>query len=211
MKPDTPSPRRWLLSVGDLLFLLLGSAILAFGLCHIHSHAAITEGGILGLTLLLQHWLSLSPAIAGFFLNAICYAVGVRLLGRRFLVASVIAGGGFSLFYWLFDLLPPLFPFLASHPLWAAILGALFVGVGAGLCVFGGGAPCGDDALAMSLCHRLRVPISLIYLISDLSVLLLSLTYLPLPRVLCSLLTVVLSGQIIELIQKIPKKETSSK
>ena len=34
---------------------VLGSAIQAFGLYNIHSISGVTEGGILGLTLLLQH------------------------------------------------------------------------------------------------------------------------------------------------------------
>ena len=40
-----------------LPMLLSGSAILAFGLCHIHAYAPITEGGILGLILLLDQFL----------------------------------------------------------------------------------------------------------------------------------------------------------
>ena len=83
------------------------------------------------------------------------------------------------------------------------MLGAIFVGVGVGLCVLAGGAPGGDDALAMSLSHTLRCRIGWIYLASDLTVLALSLSYIPLRRILYSLLTVVLSGQIIDQIQKI--------
>ena len=78
------------------------------------------------------------------------------------------------------------------------------MGVGVGLCVLAGGAPSGDDSLAMSLSHRTRLDISRIYLISDLSVLALSLTYIPISRIVYSLLTVVLSGQIIGWMQKIP-------
>ena len=83
-------------------------------------------------------------------------------------------------------------------------MGALFIGIGAGLCVRSGGATTGDDALAMSISHKARIPIQNFYLISDLTVLALSLTYIPLRRILYSLLTVILSGQIIGLIQKIP-------
>ena len=71
-----------------------------------------------------------------------------------------------------------------------------------------GGAPSGDDARAMALSHRLRVPISLVYLCSDLTVLALSLLYISPLRILYSLLTVVLSGQIIGLIQKIGRKSS---
>ena len=67
-----------------------------------------------------------------------------------------------------------------------------------------GGATSGDDALAMSLSRLLRLPIQRIYLASDLIVLALSLSYIPLRRIGYSLLTVILSGQIIGWIQKIP-------
>ena len=90
----------------------------------------------------------------------------------------------------------------------AAVLGALFIGIGAGICVRCGGATSGDDALAMSLSKVTKIPIQWIYLISDLTVLGLSLTYLPLRNILPSLLTVILSGQIIGWIQKIPQKES---
>ncbi len=192
------------LSLRAILLNLLGSAILAFGLYHVHSFSGVTEGGILGLTLLLQHWLGISPSLSSFVLNALCYAFGFKTLGASFLFYSFVAGGGFSVFYALFEQFPPLWPALASMPLLAAIVGALFVGVGIGLSVRAGGAPGGDDALAMTLGHLLHKPIDHIYLVSDLIVLVLSVSYLPLPNLLCSLLTVVLSGQIIALIQRLP-------
>ena len=117
---------------------------------------------------------------------------------------SAAAGGGFSLFYAIFEQFPPLFPSIAQHPLLASVTGAIFVGVGVGLCVLAGGAPSGDDALAMSLSHRTRLTLPWIYLMSDLSVLALSLTYIPISRIVYSLLTVVLSGQMIGWMQKIP-------
>ena len=89
-------------------------------------------------------------------------------------------------------------------PLLAALLGAVFVGVGAGLCVRIGGAPGGDDALAMSISQATGWKIQWVYLMADLVVLGLSLTYIPLKRIGYSLLTVVLSGQLIGLVQKLP-------
>ena len=44
--------------------IVLGSAILAFGLYNVHSISGVTEGGVLGLTLLLEHWFGISPSIA---------------------------------------------------------------------------------------------------------------------------------------------------
>lgn len=183
---------------------LLGSAILAFGLYHVHALADITEGGVLGATLLLQHWLSISPAVSGLILNAACYLFGWRVLGRDFILYSLVAGGGFSLFYAVFEQFPPLWPQLAQSPFAAAVLGAAFVGVGVGICVRANGAPSGDDALAMGLARLTGLGLQWLYLASDLLVLGLSASYLPLPRLCWSLLTVVLSGQIIGWLQKIP-------
>ena len=63
----------------------------------------------------------------------------------------------------------------------------------------------------MSICQKFRWDIRWAYLLSDLIVLGLSLTYLDIGRIGLSLLTVVLSGQIIGIIQKIgQKKEADS-
>ena len=182
----------------------LGSVILAFGLYHVHSFSGVTEGGVLGMTLLLDHWLHLSPAVTSFVLNAVCFFFGWRVLGKEFVVYSVIATVSFSAAYAVAEQFPPLWPELYAMPLLAAIVGAAFVGVGAGLSVWAGGASGGDDALAMALSRLTHRPIEQIYLITDLAVLALSLSYIPLSRIVWSILTVVLSGQIVGLIQRIP-------
>ena len=52
-----------LFNTKKVLLCVAGSAILAFGLYNIHALSGVTEGGVLGLTLLLNYWLDLSPAI----------------------------------------------------------------------------------------------------------------------------------------------------
>lgn len=183
------------------LIAFLASAFQAFGIYHIHAVADITEGGVLGAVLLIEHWLHISPAISGAALNAACYGLGWKTLGKSFIGYSLIAAGGFSGTYWFCEQFPPLWPEIAAYPLLAALIGALFIGIGAGICVRIGGATCGDDALAMSISHIAKVPIQWVYLASDLTVLLLSLSYIPYQRIAWSLLTVTLSGQIIGLLQ----------
>lgn len=199
------------IKLSSTVLALAGSAILAFGLYNIHALSGVTEGGVLGLTLFFHHWFNWSPAVTGFVMNALCYFIGWRTLGREFILYSIIAGGGFSLFYAVAEQFPPVYPAIAEHPLAAAVLGAAFVGVGVGLAVRAGGAPSGDDALAMSVSHAAKIGIQWVYLASDLTVLALSLTYIPLNRILYSLLTVVLSGQIIGWIQKVKVRSKKEK
>lgn len=186
----------------DILISVIGSIILAFGLYNIHSVSNVTEGGVLGATLLIKRWFHISPAVSGAVLNIMCYALGVRTLGKKFIFYSLVSTVAFSVTYAVCELFPPLFPSIAYHPFIAAIVGALFVGVGVGLCVRVGGAPGGDDALAMSLSEIFGVKIETVYLISDLTVLLLSLTYIPFSKIAYSLLTVILSGQIVGFVQR---------
>ena len=191
------------LKLKNCIIALLGSAILAFGLYNVHSFSGVTEGGVLGLTLLLYNWFGLSPSVSGLILNALCYFIGYKALGKDFILYSAVAAVGFSGFYALFELFPPIYPEIANYPLLAAVLGAVFVGVGVGIAVKAGAAPTGDDALAMAMTDKFKIEIQWVYLISDLTVLALSLTYIPLSKIVFSLLTVVISGQIIGFIQKI--------
>ena len=180
---------------------LLGSFILAFGLYHVHSISGVTEGGVLGATLLLEHWTGISPALTGGIMNVLCYVLGWKLLGKEFIAYSALATVGFSGMYRICEQFPHLWPGLADMPLAAALVGALFVGVGAGLCVRIGGAPSGDDALAMSISHATGCKIQWVYLLSDLIVLVMSLSYIPVRRIGYSLFTVLLSGQLIGFVQ----------
>ena len=191
---------------------VVSSAVLAFGLYNVHAQSGVTEGGILGMELLLEYWFDISPAVSGMVMNLLCYALGWKLFGKPFLVYSFLSAGGFSVFYGIFEQFEPMFPQIAQMPLTAAVVGAVFVGVSAGMCVRIGGAPGGDDALAMSMSHLTGMKIQWAYMISDLTVLALSLSYIPVQRIFYSLLTVTLSGQIIGLIQnfRVPDQLTEA-
>ena len=199
------------IKIKNIILCILGSAILSFGLYNIHSLSGVTEGGILGMTLLLDHWLKISPAVSGLILNILCYLFGWRTLGRSFIIYSTFACLGFSVIYAVFEMFPRAYPPLADMPFAAALLGAVFVGVGVGLCVRAGGAPGGDDALAMSISKLIKKDIRWVYICTDIIVLIMSLSYLDFKRIAFSLLTVILSGQIIGFVQQMDLREEKVK
>ncbi|MCI9508730.1 MAG: YitT family protein [Angelakisella sp.] len=196
-------------ALGKYGMLVAGTAILAFGLYNIHRQSNITEGGVLGLVLFFDHWLGITPALISPVLDISCYLIGFRFLGREFAKCSVIASLSFACWYALFEKFPPLLPSLAEHPAAAALLGGCFVGLGVGLAVRAGGAAGGDDALAMTISHVTKWPISRAYLFTDLVVLALSTTYISPKNLLCSLITVTVSSFLIGRVQTFRKKEPS--
>ena len=195
------------------LIIVLGACILSFGLYNIHERTGITEGGVLGMTLLLQHWFGLSPAITSPGMDIACYLLAWHFLGNAFAKYAVAASLAFAASHALWEQFPPLLPDLSAFPMAAAILGALFVGLGVGLVVRIGGACGGDDALALTIAHVSRWPISRCYLFTDLAVLLLSLTYIPFARIVYSLVTVTISSVVIGRVQRLgvraPEAETA--
>ena len=73
------------LRTSNCIIIILGSVIQAIGIYNVHAISNVTEGGVLGLTLLLKQWFALSPAVTSLVLNAICYALGWKTLGKSFI------------------------------------------------------------------------------------------------------------------------------
>ena len=192
-------------SIGRYAAIMLGSAIVAFGLYNVHGQSGITEGGVLGATLLIHHWTGISPSVSEVVLDLICYALGFAFLGKRFLADSLFATCAYAGCYALFERMGYLLPDMGHIPLLAAAAGAVFVGMGVGLIVRQNAAGCGDDALALVISKRTGWNVSRAYLITDVTVLTLSLSYIPAAKIACSLVTVTLSSLIIGKIHKLGK------
>lgn len=192
-----------LLSPMKVAMIVLGSALISFGLYNVHQQTNITEGGILGLTLMLHHWFGISPSILSLMLDLTAYFIAYKYLGKDFIKISIVASVCLAGFMRLWETFPPLLPDLSSTPIVASILGGLFIGVGVGLVVRQGGSSGGDDALALTISKLSGCRIAAAYMVTDLTVLLLSLSYIPLHRIVYSLLTVVISSTTIDLVQKV--------
>lgn len=189
------------LTPGGAALILAGAAIASFGIHNIHQRAGITEGGVIGMILLLDHWFGISPSAGTLILDAACYALAFRSLGSGFIRLSAISTISVAAFFRLWEQFPPMLPDLSAFPLAAAVSGGLFVGVGAGLVVRHGASIGGDDALALTVSKFTQWRISRSYLMTDVTVLLLSLSYIPASKIVYSLVTVTISSLLIDFIQ----------
>ena len=177
--------------------ILLGAGVFTFGIYNIHAQVGITEGGVIGLMLLLEHWFSLPASVLSPLLDIACYALAFYFLGGGFIGTSLVCSvcvAGCDRVWEQFD---PILPSLAGHPLAAAVLGGVFVGVGVGLIVRQGGSAGGDDALAITISRTTGLGLSRCYLFTDITVLALSVSYIPLQNVAASLVTVTVSSYLI--------------
>nr|WP_282957726.1 YitT family protein [Peptoniphilus catoniae] len=177
--------------------ILLGCSIMSFTVVNIHLQAGITEGGVLGLTVLLYKLLDFDPSIASGALDFICFLLAFSRFGKNFLKKTAVASLAFAVFYKIFMGIGAFLPSFYNMPIIASVLGGIGIGIGCGLVIEQGGAAGGDDALALVIADKLKVHISKAYLISDLVVLFMSLAYIPFNRIFFSIITTVVSSILV--------------
>ena len=189
------------ITVKKIFIIMIGAAILSFGIHNIHQRVNVTEGGVIGLMLFIEHWMKISPSFITPLLDGVCYLIAFKMLGFNFIKLSVISTAFISLFYKLWESLPFMLPNMIDTPLLAAVIGGLFVGVGVGLIVRQGGSSGGDDALALAISKRFKWNLAHSYMFTDFIVLFISLSYIPIVNVLVSLVTVTISSNVIDWIK----------
>ena len=195
----------------DKLLIILGSAIVAFGLYNIHSRCGIAEGGQLGVELLFFNLLGISPGIVSIIIDGTMYIIGSLLFGKKFFFNAILGAVSYSGFYLLFENTTTFFPNLSNNLLLASIIGGIMVGIGCGIVIKNNGACGGDDALALIISKIFKLPVAISYFILDAIVILMSLSYINIVNIIYSFITALISSILIGWISKkgiVNSKET---
>lgn len=186
----------------SILLIIIGASILSFGSYNFNYQNNVTEGGVLGLLLLMQQIFNISPSITSVIIDFSLFAIGTKFFGKRFLLYSVLSTITFSTTYKIWESVGFLIPSFTNNMLIASILAGIGVGVGVGLVVRGGGASGGDDVIALLGNKLLKLKVNHVYLATDSIVLFMSLVYLDIKQIFFSIIAVTISGKIISIIYK---------
>src|SRR5690625_4599878 len=88
----------------NILFTLLGAAIVSCGVVHFNMQNNVSEGGVTGITLLFYFLWGWDPAISYFVLNVPVFFIGWKFLGRTTFLYTIIGTVAVSLFLFLFQI-----------------------------------------------------------------------------------------------------------
>lgn len=80
----------------SILLIIIGASILSFGSYNFNYQNNVTEGGVLGLLLLMQQIFNISPSITSVIIDFSLFAIGTKFFGKRFLLYSVLSTITFS-------------------------------------------------------------------------------------------------------------------
>ena len=74
-----------------IILILLGSLILSFGIYNLNYQNNITEGGVLGLLLLLKNLFNIELSVANLIIDTALLIMAYKFFGKQFLIYSIIA------------------------------------------------------------------------------------------------------------------------
>ncbi|MET3194209.1 YitT family protein [Gottfriedia sp. OAE603] len=186
--------------LGETLMILIGSFILATSLYHFHFQNNLSEGGFLGIALLVKNSFNISPSITTLILDIPIILMAGFFLGKRLLINTFIGAVSFSIFYSIIEKTSTVTLHFENHLFIPAILGGVFAGFGLGLILKFGGATGGDDLITILMSKKSNISIGKVYFIFDACILLFSLSYLSWNEVGYTILSVGICAKVTELV-----------
>ncbi|BCJ85415.1 YitT family protein [Effusibacillus dendaii] len=127
------------------LGILLGTAILSFGINNFFLQNGLAEGGFFGISLLLYYLFHIQFGVTFLLLNIPLFFIGYRMFGWQFLLKTFVGVALVSFFSLVIpsDITPAL-----SDKLLAALYGGVVNGIGLGLIFRFGATTGGSDIIA---------------------------------------------------------------
>ena len=183
----------------EVFFIILGTSIYAFGLVYLNIANQLAEGGVSGITLILRAIFHIDPAYSTLLINIPLILLGGKILGKRALAYTVLGTVSLSVFLWIWQRIP-LQINLEHDLLIVSLLAGLIAGVGSGIVYRMGGTTGGSDIIARILEKNHGISMGRSLLAFDVIVLLASLTYIDLKRMMYTLIASYVFSRVIDFI-----------
>ena len=158
----TITKRQWIKAqTKSVVFIIIGIGSAAFGLESFLVPNGYIDGGVTGISLLVNHVFDQFPlSILLVLINFPFIILGLKQVSKEFALKSILAITGLALAIQFIH-----FPTLTEDSLLIASFGGLFLGVGIGFAMRGGGVIDGTEVLAIYLSRNSRLSIGDIILI----------------------------------------------
>lgn len=190
------------LKIKNIIFIIVGTAIMSFGLVNFNIQNKLAEGGFTGITLILYFLWKIDPSYSNLVLNFPLFFIGWKLLGRNTFLYTIIGTVGVSLFLWIFQRNPINMP-LHNDLTLAALFAGVFVGIGLGIIFRFGGTTGGVDIIARLVQKYFGWNMGKTMFLFDACVITLSLlTYLNYRQAMYTLVAVFVAARVIDFIQE---------
>lgn len=179
------------------IMITIGAVIAAFAIEEFLVAKQILDGGIVGISIILNHITGIK--LSGFIivLNIPFLILGLRLLGKTFAFKATYAMLVFSVFLVVFEGMKN----ATSDPLLATVYGGLFLGLGVGIIMKFGGCVDGIDTVSLLLSKKTPFSTGQIILFFNLIIYSCAGFIFGPDRALYSLLTYFITSKVIDIVE----------
>ncbi|NEX85537.1 YitT family protein [Enterococcus durans] len=184
-------------TIKEIVLIIIGTSFYAFGLVYLNIANQLAEGGVSGITLILKALFGIDPAYSTLFINIPLILIGGKILGKRSLAYTVLGTLSLSAFLWIWQRVP-LQINLQHDLLIVSLLAGLVAGIGSGLVYRMGGTTGGSDIIARILEKNYGISMGRSLLALDVIVLLASLSYIDLKRMMYTLIVSYVFSRVID-------------
>lgn len=179
----------------DIIFISLGVLAAGFGLKGFLLPNGFIDGGVIGISLLLNELTEYPLAILIVVINIPFIVLGYFQIDKSFVVKSILAIVGLAITLVLID-----YPIITSDKLLVAVFGGFFLGAGIGLSVRGSGVLDGTEVLAIYLSRETGLSIGDFVLIFNILIFSAAAYFLSLEIALYSILTYLSASKTMDFI-----------
>lgn len=180
--------------------IALGAAIYAFGFVYFNMANGIAANGIAGLTLVGKALFGINPTYTGYLINLPLVVLGAYLFGRKSMLYTIGGIASLYLFIWIFQRYPLQID-LQQDNLVVSLVAGTCAGLGGGIVFRYGGTIGGSDIVARVVERKFGIALNKVLLSFDIVVMLLSLTYLSIPKMMYALIASFMYSQVVKLVQ----------
>lgn len=186
--------------------IIVGTAVYAFGLLFFIIPNQLMEGGVTGITVLLNYAFNIPPSLSTLLLNIPLFLVGLKILGGRQSIYTGLGIISLTFFLWLIEKWIDqgwITPFHTEHDyILASLYAGVTLGTGLGIVFRFGGTTGGSDIIARILNRKLGYSMGQVILALDIIIIGASLLYIPLEKILYTLVAVFITSKVIDFIQE---------
>lgn len=186
----------------NILLIILGAAIMSFGLVYFNMENNLADGGFTGITLILYFIFNINPAYSNLILNIPLFFIGWKVLGRNVFIYTIIGTVAVSVFLWIFQRIEVVNIPLHEDMTLAALFAGVTIGVGLGIVFRFGGTTGGVDIIAKLGFKYFGWSMGKTMFIFDACVITSSLIYLNYREAMYTLVAVFIAAKVIDFIQQ---------
>lgn len=147
-----------------VLFTIAGTMITGFAIGAFLTPNMIVGGGASGISTILYHTLRIQPGLSFFILNIIFLLVGLTVLGKAFIIKTLMGITLLSLFTQVFSMIP----IYTENLILSAVFGGVLYGVGIGMSFAAGASTGGTDIIGRIIQSKFStMPIGKMLLLVD--------------------------------------------